>query len=159
MGDTEKINNIKTTLDLREWRKQINKKDVESIINKKDKWNYWWFSEDKKFVTTIENWKITNYKVDETNILFIEKAKKIPDIKEEKKDEVLMDLFLSPDCKVNNTLDAYNKAKWSDKTTFWFISKGKNRAVIVLDFSKWKKPIITSYPLDRYNLQMKAVKI
>jgi hypothetical protein len=42
---------------------------------------------------------------------------------------------------------------------FWFISKGKDKAVIVLDFSEWKKPKRTIYPLDKYNLKMKPVKV
>ena len=154
-------NTTKKALDLRKWWLQIEKKDVENIINSKDKWCYWWFSEDKKFVTTIKNWKITNYKVWEVEILSSGKPKTniILRIKQKNKSELLTDLFLSPENRVGCSADAYEKAKSSDKTKFWFISKWKNKAVIVLDFSKWKKPKITSYPLDKYNIKMKAVEV
>lgn len=159
----ENINQLlygnKIILDLRDWWKQIEQKNVEHLINKKDKWNYWWFSEDKKRITTLKDWKINNYKIDKTDILLDEKTEKVDEVKQETKSEVLMDLFLSPDNQVKCTADAYERARCSNKTTFWFISKGKNKAVIVLDFSEWNKPKRTIYPLDKYNLKMKAIKI
>ena len=89
-----------------------------------------------------------------------EEPEKASDIKQETKSEVLMDLLLSPENKVKDTKDAYERAKRSDKTTFWFISKDKkNKAVIVLDFSKWSTPKRTVYPLKEYDLKMEAVKV
>ena len=153
--------NKKISLDLRWCRKEINQKAVEHIINSKDMWNYWWFNEDKKWITTLKNWKITHYRTNEIDILLDEKDEDSGNVTQETKSEVLIDLFLSPENKVRNTMEAFEKAKYSNKTPiFWFISKWKARkAVIVLDFSKWKKPKETVYPLDKYNLKMKAVKI
>ena len=159
MNNPNQLNTPKKVLDLREWWKQIKQSDVEKIINKKDKWNYWRFSEDKKRITTLKGWKVDNYKANETEVLFDEKDKKSDDIKQETESEMLMDLFLTPDNQVKCTSDAYKKAKFSNKTTFWFISKGKNKAVIVLDFSEWKKPKVTEYPLDKYRLKIKPVKV
>lgn len=159
MEKSRKLDNDKKVLDLREWWKQIDKQDVERVMSKKNRWSYWRFSKDKTWVTTLHNWKITNYKANEVEVLFVGQAKKISNVKQEAKSEVLMDLLLSPDNQVKCTADAYEKARWSDKTNFWFISKWKRKAVIVLDFSKWKKPKISSYPLDKYNLKMKAVEV
>lgn len=159
MEKSRQLNITKKTLDLREWWKQIEQKDIERIINKKDKWNYWWFNKDKTWITTMKNWKVSNYKVNEVEILFNEKNEKVPEVTQETKSEVLMDLFLTPDNQVKCTAEAYEKARFSNKTMFWFISKGKDKAVIVLDFSEWKKPKRTIYPLDKYNLKMKPVKV
>ena len=159
MKDVSLLDNHKVVLHLREWREQIEQNDVEKIINKKDKWSYWRFNKDKTWITTMKNWKFSNYRVNEIEILLDEKHSKISEARQEAKSEVLMDLLLSPDNQVKCTADAYEKAKWSDKTKFWFISKWKRKAVIVLDFSKWKKPKITSYPLDKYNLKMKTVEV
>ena len=124
-------------------------------------WNYWWFNEDKTWITTLKNWEITHYRTNETEILLDKKDENSSDVKQEIKSEVLMDLFLNPENKVENTREAFEKAKYSNKTPiFWFVSKWKaKKAVIVLDFSKWKEPKETVYPLDKYNLKMKAVKI
>lgn len=159
MDNLSQLNTPKKVLDLREWWNQIKQSDVVKIMNKKDKWNYWRFSEDKKRITTLKGWKVDNYKTSETEVLFDEKDEKIGDIKQETKSEVLMDLFLTPNNQVKCTADAYEKARLSNKTTFWFISKGKNKSVIVLDFSEWKKPKITKYPLDKYRLKIKPVKV
>ena len=159
MDNLSQLNTPKKVLDLREWWNQIKQSDVVKIMNKKDKWNYWRFSEDKKRITTLKGWKVDNYKTNETEVLFDEKDEKIGDIKQETKSEVLMDLFLTPNNQVKCAADAYEKARLSNKTTFWFISKGKNKAVIVLDFSEWKKPKITKYPLDKYRLKIKPVKV
>ena len=159
MENIKETNSQTKTLDLREWWKQIGQKDIEKIINRKDKWSYWWFNKDKTWISTMENWKISNYKADEIEILLDEKGEKASGIRQETKSDVLMDLFLTPDNQVKCTADAYEKAKFSNKTTFWFISKGKNKAVVVLDFSEWKKPKRKVYPLDKYNLKMKPVKV
>lgn len=159
MKNINQLNTAKKALDLREWWKQIDKKDAEHIINNKDMWNYWRFNEDKTRVTTLKGWNVVNYKFNETEIIFSENRGKNWDIKHEIKSEVLTDLFLSPDCKVGSTAEAYERARLSDKKVFWFISKGWWKAVIVLDFSQWKKPKRTVYPLDKYNLKMKIVKI
>lgn len=159
MENIGQLDTIKKTLDLREWRKHIDKKDAEYIINNEDKWNYWWFNEGKTRITTLKEWKLTNYKTSETEILYVKTSDKNCDIEQKVKSEVLTDLFLSPDCKVRNTAEAYEKAKYSDKSIFWFISKGKWDSVIVLDFSQWKKPKRTVYPLNKYNLKMKVIKI
>ena len=159
MKNINQLNDNKKLLDLREWWKQINQKDVEHIMNKKDKWNYWWFSEDKKRITTLRGWKVDNYKANETEILFIEKTEKIDNIDQETKSEILMDLLLSPDNQVKCTSDAYEKARFSNKTTFWFITKWQKKAVVVMDFSQWKKTKVTKYPLDKYRLKMKPVKV
>jgi hypothetical protein len=159
MKNINQLKDNKKLLDLREWWKQINQKDVEHIMNKKDKWNYWWFSEDKKRITTLRGWKVDNYKANETEILFIEKTEKIDNIDQETKSEILMDLLLSPDNQVKCTADAYEKARFSNKTTFWFITKWQKKAVVVMDFSQWKKTKVTKYPLDKYRLKMKPVKV
>jgi len=162
MGDIEKDNKRKTTLDLREWWVHIEKKDVEHIVNNKDNWNYWWFSEDKKRITTLKGWKVENYKIDETEVLSNKKTEKAPTIKIIKKEaqpELLTDLFLSPNCKVRDTLEAYEKARYSDKTKFWFISKWKNKFIIVIDFSEWKKPKISRYSLNKYKIKLKPVEV
>jgi len=159
MENPSQLNTPKKVLDLREWWKQIKQSDVEKIMNKKDKWNYWRFSEDKKRITTLKGWKVDNHKVNETEVLFVENTEKINDIKQETKSEILMDLFLTPDNQVKCTADAYEKAKFSNKTKFWFISKGINKAVIVMDFSQWGKPRVTKYPLDKYRLKMKPVNV
>ena len=156
MENPSQLNTPKTVLDLREWWKQIKQSDIEKIINKKDKWNYWRFSEDKKRITTLKGWKVDNHKANEIEVLFVENTEKINDIKQETKSEILMDLFLTPDNQVKCKADAYKKAKFSNKTTFWFIS---NKAVIVMNFSQWKKPKETEYPLDKYRLKMKPVKV
>ena len=162
MGSIEHINeSSKNSLDLRTWWKQIEKDEIETIMNSKDNWSYWWFNEDKTWITTLKSWKITNYKVNETEILVDETCKIPSNFGEKTKSEVLIDLFLSPENKVKDARDAYEKARYSNKEipVFWFTSKWKDPAVIVLDFSQWKKPKITSYPLDKYNLKMKVVKI
>ena len=161
MKNFKELDTNKRILDLREWWKQIKQSDVEKIMNKKDKWNYWWFSEDKKRITTLKDWKINNYKIDETDILFDEKTEDVDEVKQETKSEVLVDLFLNIENRVKDTAEAYEKARYSNKAPiFWFISKWKwNKAVIVLDFSGWKNPKKTVYPLNKYNLKMKAVEI
>ena len=161
MENINQINSSKKTLDFRNWWKQITKASLEYIIDSKAKWNYWLFNEDKTRITTIENWKISNYKTSETEILLNEETKKFLNIKEGTESEALTDLFLSPETKVKDTSEAYEKAKYSNKTPiFWFITKGDhNKAVVVLDFSQWKKPKIKKYSLDKYNLKMKAIKI
>ena len=159
MENPSLLNTPKNILDLREWWKQIKQSDVVKIMNKKDKWNYRRFSEDKKRITTLKGWKVDNYKANETKILFVENTENINDIKQETASEVLMDLFLTPDNQVKCTADAYEKAKFSNKTMFWFISKGINKAVIVMDFSQWKKPRVTKYPLNKYRLKMKPVNV
>ena len=76
MEESRQLNIAKKTLDLRGWWKQIEQKDIEKIINKKDKWNYWWFNKDKTWLSTMENWKVSNYKVNEIEILLNEKYEK-----------------------------------------------------------------------------------
>lgn len=159
MNDVDQLNTTWKLLDLREWWKQINKEDVEFIINNKDKWNYWWFSDDWLWITTLKNWNIVSYKANETDILLNDTSKSIHALEQKEKSEILTDLFLSPECRVKNTAEAYEKAAYSDKRIFWFISKWKEKSVIVLDFSWWKKPKTTIYLLNKYNLKMKIVKI
>ena len=159
MENIKQSNSIKKTLDLREWWKQIKQKNVEKIINKKDKWKFWWFNEDKKRITTLRGWKVNNYKASEIEVLFVENTEKIDDIDQWTKSEILMDLLLSPDNQVKCTMDAYKKARFSNKTTFWFITKWQEKAVVVMDFSQWKRPKVTKYPLDKYKLKMKPVNI
>lgn len=162
MGNLDRrLDTNKKILDLREGWIQIKQEDVEEIINNKDKWNYWRFNEDKTRITTLKSCNITNYEVNGTEILFGEISETPSDLKQNTKSKILMDLFLSPENKVRDTRDAYEKAKYSNKKTpvFWFISKWEDKAVIVLDFSQWKEPKITSYPLDKYMLKMKVVNI
>ena len=162
MGNLDRrLDTNKKILDLREGWIQIKQEDVEEIINNKDKWNYWRFNEDKTRITTLKSCNITNYEVNGTEILFGEISETPSDLKQNAKSKILMDLFLSPENKVRDTRDAYEKAKYSNKKTpvFWFISKWEDKAVIVLDFSQWKEPKITSYPLDKYMLKMKVVNI
>ena len=160
MKNFKELDTNKRILDLREWWKQIKQSDVEKIMNKKDKWNYWWFSEDKKRITTLKGWKINNYKANETKVLFVENTEKIDDIKQESESEILINLYLSPNNKVKDSADAFERARLSNKTVFWFLSKWNwNESVIILDFSKWKNPKIKRYPLDKYNLKIKPVRI
>ena len=147
------------SLDLRNWWKQIEQKDVEKIINSNDMWQYRWFSKDKKWINTIKNWKINHYNTEEIEIFFNKSQEKIEDTIQETKSEILTDLFLSPANRVKDTADAYQQAKYSDKTKFWFVSKWLNKAVIVLDFSKWDKPKRTVYPFTKYNIKMRPVNI
>ena len=146
-------------LDLRKWWIQIKKQDVEQIVNNKDKWKYWWFRDNKHEITTLENGKLSHYKVDEIEVLFNQTPEKVSEVEQETKSEVLTDLFLSPENRVKDTAAAYQKAKYSDKTTFWFVSAWRNKAIIMLDFSKWDKPKRTVYPLSKYNIKMKPVKV
>jgi hypothetical protein len=49
---------------------------------------------------------------------------KISNINQKTKSDVLMDLFLSPENRVKDTAEAYEKSKYSNKIPiFWFISK------------------------------------
>ena len=64
------------------------------------------------------------------------KYEKALETRHETKSEILKDLFLTQDNQVKCRAEAYEKAKISNKTIFWFISKGKNKSVIVLDFSE-----------------------
>lgn len=159
MKNLNQLNTRKEILDLREWWEQIEQKDIEKIINNKDKWSYWWFNEDKTWVSTIKKWKVSNYRVNEIEILLNETSEKVSEIQQETKSEILTDLFLSPENRVKNTAAAYQRARYSDQRTFWFISAGNNKAIIVLDFSKWGSPKRTVYPLSKYNIKMKPVKI
>jgi len=149
----------KEVLDLRWWWTQIDKKDVERIIRKKDKWNYWWFSEDQKRITTLKGWKVDNYKASDIELLLDKEVWEVSNIKQETESKILMDLFLTPDNQVKCTADAYEKARCSNKTMFWFITKWQKKAVVVMDFSQWKKPRVTKYPLDKYRLKIKPVKV
>lgn len=79
--------------------------------------------------------------------------------KKEKQSELLTDLLLSPNCQVRDTLDAFEKAKYSDKTKFLFISKWEDKFVIVLDFSEWKRPKISRYSLNKYKIKLKTVEV
>ena len=159
MEKFSQINTNKRLLNLRTWWIQIEKADVENIINKWDRWNYWRC--DDTYITTLQNWKLAHYKINETEVLTDEKNRRTPNIKtiKERQSELLTDLFLSPNNQVKCTSEAYEKAKYSDKTEFWFISKGKNKAVVVLDFSKWKKPKISKYPLNKYKIKLKAIEV
>lgn len=159
MINLDQLNTTWKMLDLREWWEKINREDVEFVINNRDKWNYWCFSEDKTWITTLRDWNVVNYKANETDILFNDTSKSIQDFEQKKKSEILTDLFLSPDCWVWNTAEAYEKAAYSDKKIFWFITRWKEKSVIVLDFSWWKKPKTTIYPLNKYNLKMKVIRI
>jgi hypothetical protein len=47
----------------------------------------------------------------------------LDEIKNESQDEVCKTLLLSPSCKARDSKDAYEMAKYSDKTVFWFESK------------------------------------
>jgi hypothetical protein len=105
------------------------------------------------------HWKLENLttiKLMKLRFYWINNKEKTPTIKtikivkKEKQSELLTDLLLSPNCQVRDTLDAYEEAKYSDKTKFWFISKWEDKFVIVLDFSKWKKPKISRYSLNKY---------
>ena len=165
MESFSQLNTNKKTLDLREWWIQIEKEDVEHIVNNKGEWSYWRFSENKERITTLKAWKVNNYKINETEILLNKNKEKAPTIKtikivkKEKQSELLTDLLLSPNCQVRDTLDAYEKAKYSDKTKFWFISKWEDKFVIVLDFSEWKRPKISRYSLNKYKIKLKTVEV
>ena len=161
MESIQQINKAQVQLDLTEdgW-KHIDKNDVESIINKKDKWSFWWFNDDKTFVVTLRNGKVDNYKVSESEILFPEIEDEVDHVKEDVKSDILFSLELDPTAEVKDTRDAFEKAKWSDKKVFWFYSKWTHRkAVVVLDFSKGKKPKVVSYPLVTTNVKKKVVKV
>lgn len=81
MGSFSQLNTNKKTLDLWEWWIQIEKEDVEHIVNNKDEWNYWRFSENKERITTLKAWKVNNYKINETEILLNKNKEKAPTIK------------------------------------------------------------------------------
>jgi RPA family protein len=70
----------------------------------------------------LDNGKLSHYKVDEIEVLFNQTPEKVSEVEQETKSEVLTDLFLSPENRVKDTAAAYQKAKYSDKTTFWFVS-------------------------------------
>jgi hypothetical protein len=162
MKNLESWNIITRKLDLSEWWEQIKLSDVEFVIDNKDKWNYWWFNEDKTRLTTLKDWKISNYKLEDTEIVFNEDSKvEISHIKQDTNSKILLDLYLTPDNQVKCSKEAYEKAKYfSNKTMFWFVTKWKNKAVKVYDFSdSLEKPEIKTYPLDEYKIKMTAVKI
>ena len=160
MESMQQINKSKAQLDLREWWKQIDKNDVEGVINKKVPWSFWWFSDDKSWVTTLENGVVKNYKVPESEILFPEIDEEVDQVKEEAKSDILFSLMLDPTGKVKDTRDAFEKAKWSDKKVFWFYSKWDyKKSIIVLDFSKGKKPIRKVYPLKNTKVTKIAVSV
>ena len=151
--------NITRKLDLSEWWEQIKLSDVEFVIDNKDKWNYWWFNEDKTRLTTLKDWKISNYKVEDTEIVFDENSKEeVSHIKQDTNSKILLDLYLTPNNQVKNSREAYKKAKFlSNKTIFWFI---ENNDVKVYDFSNsLEKPEIKAYSLDEYKIKMAAVNI
>ena len=150
--------NPKITIDLNDWWKQIQKEDVEKIINKKRKWKY--FLVDNEWVTTIVNRDIKNYKADEVDIINNETAE-IPEavtqaVTQATTPELLKNLVLDPTCEVKDTLDAEEKARYSDKKKFRF---KKGNMVTIIDLSNPKKPKIEKYQLDKYNLKQKTVKI
>jgi len=150
--------NPKITIDLNDWWEQIQKEDVEKIINKKRKWKY--FLVDNEWVTTIVNRDIKNYKADEVDIINNETAE-IPEavtqaVTQATTPELLKNLVLDPTCEVKDTLDAEEKARYSDKKKFRF---KKGNMVTIIDLSNPKKPKIEKYQLDKYNLKQKTVKI
>ncbi len=157
MEKSAQLNTNFKKLDLRDWWIQVN--NMEEITNIGNKWKYRWYNKDKTYITTIKNWIISNYKINETKIIFDEKIKKAENIKQKTKSETLIDLFLSPTDRAKDIVDAYEKAKQSDKSIFWFVSKWLNKAIIVLDFSGWKKPKKTVYPLNKYNIKTKITNI
>lgn len=158
MKDINKPDTLDTTpmLDLREWWNQVSKKNVEHIINSKDMWKYRWFNEDKTIITTIENGKVTNYNVRETDIIFKKRTEITKNVTQKTWPELLEDLFLDPTCEVKSALEAKEKAKYSDNKKFWF---KKGNMVTIIDFSNPKKPKIEKYQLDKYNLKQKTVEI
>lgn len=154
------INKLDTTplLDLREWWQHVSKKNVEHIINNKDMGSYWWFNEDKTIITTIKQWKITNYKVCETDIIFRKKTEIKSKITQAIWPELLEDLLLDPTCEVKSALEAREKVKISDNKKFWFKSKD-GKMVTTIDFSNWDKPKIRKYPLNKYDIKQKTIQI
>ena len=158
MKDINKPGTLDTTpmLDLREWWNQVSKKNVEHIINSKDMWRYWWFNEDKTIITTIENWKITNYNVNETDIIFKKRTEITSKVTQATTPELLEDLFLDPTCEVKSALEAKEKAKYSDNKKFWL---QKDNTVTIIDYSYWTPPKIRRHQLDKYNLKKETVKI
>ncbi len=158
MVDLNKIEKLDSTpmLDLRDWWKQISKKKVEHVINRKDMWKYWWFNEDKTIITTIEEWKITNYNVKETDIIFKKRTEITSKVTQATGPELLEDLFLDPTCEVKSALEAKDRARYSDNKKFWF---KKGNMVTTIDYSYWDTPKIKKYPLDKYDIKQKTVEI
>ena len=160
-GEMEKINDLSDNLpvlDLRDWWEKCSIDDVELLINSKKKWKFWWYNQDNDWITTLNNWKIEHHLCSDFQVLLPEEQG-LDEIKNESQDEVCKTLLLSPSCKARDSKDAYERAKYSDKTVFWFESKWKNKAIIVLDFTYWKKPRISRYPLKDYKIKMKTVSI
>ena len=158
MRNPNKIDTLNTTpfLDLREWWKQVSKKNVEHIINSKDMWKYRWFNEDKTIITTIKEWKITNYNVNETDIIFKKRTEITKMVTQKTWPELLEDLFLNPICEVKSALEAKNRARYSDNKKFWL---QKDNTVTIIDYSYWTPPKIKRHQLDKYNLKKETVKI
>lgn len=147
-------------LDLRKWWEQIeNKEDIEQIVNNEEKLNnkgkrkYWWFSDNKREIITLNGKKISHYKLDEIEVLFDQSSEKVSKLKKGTESEISTDLFLSRENRVKDEDVAYKKAKLSKKKIFWFVSAWIDKAVIILDFSNWDEPKRTVYPLNKYNIR------
>ena len=158
MIDPNKINKLDTTpfLDLREWWKKVSKQNVERIINSQYMWKCWRFNEGQTIITTIEGWKVTNYEVNKTDIIFDRDTKITEKVTQKTWSELLENLFLDPTCEVNSALEAKDKARYSDKKKFWLQN---GNMVTIIDYSYWEPPRIKRYPLDTYNLKKEIVEI
>lgn len=157
----KKINNsniIKEKLDLTNWWQEITIDEVENIINKKDKWAYYRLTKDGKWISTIKDLKVTNHRTWEVDIQYPEN-REIPKLKEEIKTEILTILELDPTRQAKGSMDAYERAKWSDEKVFWFYTKWKNKAIMIVDYTDIKHPKRKSYPLDKYQVKYKTIKI
>ena len=145
----------KITIDLNDWWKQIQKKDVEDIINKKKKWKY--FLVNDGWVTTIVNPAVTNYKADEVDIINNETAEIPEAVTQATTPELLKNLVLDPRYKAESALKAKERARNSDNKIFWLERDG---IVTELDFSNnLDNPKIKKYPLNEYNIIKKTVEV
>lgn len=155
----------KQTLDLSDWWVQVDFGDIEALMNKKSMWKFWWLTQDKTKIITMEDWHPESYNSSNTIIKLRDFSKE--DTVDATRKNLLSALNtdsittfdLDWDNFVSNRKEAEEKAKETGKKRFWYIKDKytldwktkKERCIVELDFSEdINKPKITKHPLKTY---------
>lgn len=152
---------LESKLDLREWWEMVkDSNEAQSRILSWEKWPFYWYDESKEWIITLDNGLYLPYKVSETNVILPSESGELTEKMWKKILNTLKKykIKLNYNYKVEDSAEAYRRAKAWEKEKFWFVSEDKS-TIRVLDFSKWEKPAMMDYPIKETKITYDAVEM
>jgi len=166
MRDINQRNDMKEELDLREWWEEVeNGTEAYRRISWWEKGPFFWYDAGKWCIFTYKDGSCLFYNVSETSIMLppdyglVEKKTWKKVLNALKKYE----LKLNTEYRVEDSAEAYRRAKAWEKGKYWFVSEDGS-VIRTMDFSGidisiWEKPVMVDYPINETSITYDTVEM